>query len=136
MGWWYETDVSALPLRFQIPKGYCEYGIGQYGQLNIKITDESFMEWFKELEKKIVVTEEPIDSRVKDDGSLSVKYVEGFTQVFDTSNVLMLDGFSFSDSEVDCLVDIDKVYSLNGRSGLTCKLFQVRITPNDHCLFS
>lgn len=124
------NDVSlSLPMRFQIPRGYCEYGTGQFGQISLKILDSEFLEWFKNLER-IFVKDSPLESRVNDENSsVSLKYVEGYTQVFDASNILMIDGHDFIDSELDCLVDIDRVYTLNGVSGVTCKIFQVRVMP-------
>lgn len=126
---WNAVDTS-LPMRFQIPRGYCEYGIGQYDQVSLKIADADFLEWFKNVEKTLIKDGGPIESRVNDENStISVKYVDGFTQVFDSSNTFMIDGHNFIDCEVDCLVDVDRVYSLNGVSGLTCKIFQARVIP-------
>lgn len=116
-------------MRFQIPRGYCEYGISQFGQLSVKISDTEFLEWFKNLERTFI-KDGSLESRVNDENSsISLKYVEGYTQMFDVSNVLMLDEPNFVDSEVDCLVDVDRVYTLNGSSGVTCKIFQVRVMP-------
>jgi hypothetical protein len=126
---WKDVDVS-LPMRFQIPRGYSEYGIGQYGQVYVKIVDTEFLEWFKNIERVLIKDLGPIESRINEENStISVKYVDGFTQVFDSSNVLMVDGHDMVDCELDCLVDIDRVYSLNGSHGLTCKIFQVRVIP-------
>lgn len=128
MVFWKDVSLS-LPMRFQIPRGYCEYGVGQFGQISVKIIDPDFLEWFKNIELTFV-KEEPLESRVNDENSsLSLKYVDGYTQVFDASNVFMLDGHSFVDCELDCLVDVDRVYSLNGVHGITCKIFQVRVVP-------
>jgi hypothetical protein len=128
MVFWKDVSLS-MPMRFQIPRGYCEYGVGQFGQISVKISDSEFLEWFKNLERTFI-KEEPLESRVNDENSsVSLKYVEGYTQVFDVSNVLMLDGHNFVDSELDCLVDVDRVYTLNGSSGVTCKIFQVRVMP-------
>lgn len=124
---WNSVDIS-LPMRFQIPRGYCEYGIGQYDQVHIKIADNEFLEWFKKVEHTLIKDNE-MESRINDENStLSVKYVDGFTQVFDSSNVFV-EHTNFVDSELDCLVDVDRVYTLNGVSGITCKIFQVRVMP-------
>jgi hypothetical protein len=115
-------------MRFQIPRGYCEYGIGGYGQVSVKILDSEFLEWFKNLERTFV-KERPLESRVNDENSsVSLKYVDGYTQVFDTSSKFILEQ-TLEDSELDCLVDVDKVYALNGVHGITCKIFQVRVIP-------
>jgi hypothetical protein len=150
--WWHELkDISidsqgknlVQPIRFQIPRGYSEYGLSQYSQLNLNMgpDQKQFLEWFQNLEKKLAGGEdlEPgfeLESRVKEN-SLSVKYVDGFSQVFDSSDVIIVDGHSFVECELDCLVEIDKVYSLNGKRGITCKIFQVRVFPRDSvCLFA
>lgn len=127
---WNSVDIS-LPMRFQIPKGYCEYGVGQYDQVSIKIADTEFLEWFKNMEKILIGDLfAPVESRVNDENStLSVKYMDGFTQVFDSSNVYIPEGHTLIDCEVDCLVDVDRVYSMNGANGITCKIFQVRVAP-------
>lgn len=135
-----ETPVTHLPVRFQIPRGYSEYGkSSQYNLIQIDLGSEKntqFIEWFQNLEKTLVKME-PLESRIKGT-TISVKYVDGFTQVFDESNKFIFgEEVSFADSHLDCLVEIDKVYSLNGVHGITCKIFQVRKIPNkeDGCLF-
>ncbi len=141
--WWHEVpdnSISSLlvqPIRFQIPRGYSEYGLSQYNQLTLNISDQEFLEWFKNIEKKLIGDVPSLESRVKEENSLTVKYVDGFSQIFDSSDILMIDGHSFVDSELDCLVEIDKVYSLNGNHGITCKIFQARVFPRAHvCLFA
>jgi hypothetical protein len=124
---WKDVKDISLPLRFQIPRGYCEYGISDFSQVLVKIADTEFLDWFKNIEN-ILIQSKPIESRVKID-SISLKYVDGFTQVFDSSNVFTDEPVSFENSELDCMVDIDKVYNLNGKYGLTCKIFQVRVIP-------
>jgi hypothetical protein len=127
---WKDVSLS-LPMRFQLPRGYSEYGISQFGQVSVKIANTEFLEWFKKLELTFI-KDSPLDSRVNDENSsISLKYVDGFTQVFDASNVLMIfdDAPNFVDSELDCLVDVERVYTLNGSSGVTCKIFQVRVVP-------
>jgi hypothetical protein len=143
--WWHEVqDISLVqggalvqPLRFQIPRGYSEYGLSQYNQITLGIFDTQFLEWFRNLEKKLVGDSVgSLESRVKEH-SITIKYVDGFSQVFDSSDILMIDGHSFVECELDCLVEIDKVYSLNGNTGITCKIFQTRVFPRENvCLFS
>lgn len=129
MVFWKDVSLS-MPMRFQIPRGYCEYGISQFGQVSLKISDVEFLEWFKNLERTFI-KDTPLESRVNNENSsISIKYVDGYTQMFDSSNVLMIvDEPNFVDSELDCLVDVDRVYTLNGSSGVTCKIFQVRVMP-------
>jgi hypothetical protein len=140
--WWHEiNDVSLVqPIRFQIPRGYSEYGISQYNQLSLYISDSLFLEWFRNLEKKLIGNDlKPgfvLESRVKE-STITVKYVDGFSQVFDSKDILMIEGHSFVECELDCLVEIDKVYALNGNTGITCKIFQTRVFPReDVCLFA
>ena len=147
--WWYELkDVSLVqgkslvqPIRFQIPRGYSEYGLSQYNQitLNMGPDQKQFLEWFRNLEEKLVGDDcVTLESRVKEEtNSITIKYVDGFSQVFDSNDILMIDGHSFKECELDCIVEIDKVYSLNGNTGITCKIFQARVFPRDDvCLFS
>lgn len=140
MVWWHEVSNISLvqPIRFQIPRGYSEYGLSQYNQINLNMGSDQtqFLEWFQNLEKTLVGDVSSLESRVKEN-SITVKYVEGFSQVFDSADVFMVDGHSFRECEMDCLVEIDKVYSLNGNHGITCKIFQVRVFPRENvCLFA
>lgn len=135
-------DVEAellLPVRFQIPRGYCEYGkSAKYSLVSVDIPDEEFLEWFTSLEKRLLGSLEPIESRVKGN-TINLKYVDGFTQVFDETNTFIPeeDSVSFVNSHLDCLVEIDKVYGPmkdTGVYGITCKIFQVRVV-SEPCLF-
>lgn len=134
---WNAVEDFSLPLRFQIPRGYCEYGkSNQFNLVYLNIDNKEFLEWFKKLEVNLV-QKEPLDSRVSiENGTLHVKYVEDFTQIFDEKNTFLFDS-KFNDCFLDCLVEIDKVYGPmkdTGSYGITCKLFQVRVIPN--CMFS
>lgn len=131
---------ETLPLRFQIPRGRCEYGKSSpYNLVTLEFDDEQkeFLEWFKDLEKRLIGPDKsPIDSRVKEN-TIHVKYVDGFTQVFDESNNFLIDGIALNNTRLDCLVEIDKVYGPLGENksyGITCKIFQVRVTPGE-CYF-
>ena len=135
---WNAVEDFSLPLRFQIPRGYCEYGkSNQFNLIYINIDNKEFLEWFKNLEKRLV-QKEPLDSRVSlENGTIHVKYVEDFTQIFDDKNTFLFDDAKLNDCFLDCLVEIDKVYGPmkdTGSYGITCKLFQVRVIPN--CMFS
>jgi hypothetical protein len=137
---WNSVQEYILPLRFQIPRGYCEYGkSNQYNLLSVQINDETFLEWFRELELKLVGKDLPLESRIKGE-CINVKYVEDFTQIFDEENKFRYaENETFADCNLDCLVEIDKVYGPmkdTGVYGVTCKLFQVRVHKNNTCLFS
>ena len=133
------TGTPTLPIRFQIPRGYCEYGKNnQYNLVYLNIENKEFLEWFKRLEAKLV-QREPLDSRVSlENGTIHVKYVDDFTQIFDEKNTFLFDmDVTMNDCFVDCLVEIDKVYGPmkdTGSYGITCKIFQARIIPN--CMFT
>lgn len=151
--WWHEFEGNSSlvqgnslvqPIRFQIPRGYSEYGLSQYNQITLNMGPDQaqFLEWFRNLEKKLIgyniAPGFALESRVKEEtNAITVKYVDGFSQVFDSKDILMIDGHSFKECELDCIVEIDKVYSLNGNTGITCKIFQTRIFPRDDvCLFA
>jgi hypothetical protein len=123
---WSDVKEFSLPMRFQIPRGYSEYGVSDFGQILLSINNQDFLDWFKNLENTLI-KEQPIESRVKDN-AISLKYVDGFTQVFDSSNQYQCE-CNLENSELDCLVDVDRVYNLNGKYGITCKIFQVRVIP-------
>lgn len=131
---WTDVKQYSLPMRFQIPRGYCENGISkEYKLVYLSIKDESFLDWFRNLEKNLCP--EPYESRIRDE-LFNVKFVEGFTQIFDASNNLTLDNTDFSGKELDCLIDIEKVYGpLNDKYGLVCKIFQVRVL-DEPCMFT
>ena len=140
---WNKITDFKLPMRFQIPRGYCEYGKSQqFNLIHIRMNDDEFLEWFKNLENTLIGPDKtPIDSRVRiDDKTIHVKYVDDFTQVFDTHDTFLIDGVkTFANCNLDCLVEIDKVYGPLGENksyGVTCKIFQVRVMPNEPtCLF-
>lgn len=123
---WNEIKEFSLPMRFQIPRGYSEYGVSDFGQILLGVNNQDFLDWFKNLENTLI-KEQPIESRVKEN-SISLKYVDGFTQIFDSSNQYQCE-CNLENSELDCLVDVDRVYNLNGKYGITCKIFQVRVIP-------
>ncbi len=134
---WNSVTDFKLPIRFQIPRGYCEYGKNnQFNLIHLNIDNKEFLDWFQNLEKQLV-QKEPLDSRVSlEKSTIHVKYVEDFTQIFDEKNTFLFDA-PFNDCFLDCLVEIDKVYGPmkdTGSYGITCKLFQVRVIPN--CMFT
>lgn len=144
MVWWHQlSDEVELPVRFQIPRGYSEYGkSAQYNLICLKIDESTnFLEWFMEFEERLIGPDKrPVDSRVKGE-ILNIKYVDGFTQVFDLHDKFLLDGVqTFANCHLDCLVEVDKVYGPLGENsayGITCKIFQVRVVPVEPvCLFT
>jgi hypothetical protein len=126
------------PLRFQIPRGYCEYGISDHKSINVRINNQDFFDWFKRLENHALqVSPESFESNLNED-TIRVKIVEGFTQVFDSNNVFLMDGAMFMNCNVDVLLDVSSTYSPFkdfNKYGLVCKVYQIRFTSQG-CLFS
>lgn len=136
---WNDVTDFDIPIRFQIPRGYCEYGKNsQYNLIRLKFENTQFLDWFKNLESKLLDGLNPVDSRVKDN-TIHLKYVEGFTQVFDKDDNFLFEGVTMNNCDLDCLVEIDKIYGPmkdTGSYGITCKIFQVRVLPRkEECLF-
>ncbi len=150
MTWWHEVDTTvSLPVRFQIPRGYCEYGKSEkYSLITLSFQGNEeegteFLQWFQNLENKLIQQDESVvDSRVKmDTKTINLKYVDGFTQIFDENNTFLIDGVkSFANTRLDCLVEIDRVYGPmkdTGTYGITCRIFQVRVVSEEEvCMFT
>ena len=133
-----KITYNGKPLRFQIPRVYSEYGINDHGSINFFIQNDEFFEWFKKLETHIFNNEIPdnFESNIHEN-SIRVKYVDGFTQVFDSNNSYIIDGHSFINCECDILMDISSTYSPFkdfNKCGLVCKMYQVRVMSSG-CLF-
>ena len=125
------------PLRFQIPRGYSEYSISEHNSITIHFVHQEFFEWYKRLEKHIAGNIENFESNITEN-TFRVKYVDGFTQVFDSNNNYLMDGHSFSNCQMDILLDVSSMYSPFkdfNKYGLVCKMYQVRVHENG-CLFS
>ncbi len=140
---WKDVDVESvsIPVRFQIPRGFCEYGVGSFGSVTIQLNSEEnnkFFDWFKRLEDHLVKDQSIFESNVnRENGTIRLKYVDGFTQVFDSDSVYVMDGQNtLANCNVDALVEVSSFYeNFKGRSGLVCKLFQAKVFPIG-CMFS
>ena len=114
------------PLRFQIPRGKCTWGVSQYKSFNIDITDGEFVAWWSELERRIC-PQEPFKSNLHN-GSLRIK-IDDATYIFDENSKQVSpevrEGL-FRGQELSCLVDIESNYFFNGNWGLTVRAYQVR----------
>lgn len=133
-----KISYNGKPFRFQIPRGYSEYGLSDHGSVNFFIQNPDFFEWFKKLEMHIFNNEIPdnFESNVSEN-SIRVKYTEGFTQVFDVKNAYIMDGHNFVNCEADVLLDISSIYTPFkdfNKCGLVCKIYQVRVMTSG-CLF-
>lgn len=115
--------------RFQIPRGYCEFGINEFDSISISMLPVEFLTWFKTLETHLIAHE--FDSKVSSDDVLYMKYYTDFTQIFDTNNRFMFDeNVTMENSDIDCIIEVSSLYGpYKGKYGLVCKLYQVRVSP-------
>jgi len=126
---WSEITEIHSPMRFQIPRVYSEYDISEFGAVNVKITHQAFIDWFKNLENQLCKNFPSYDSRISDDGMMNVKCVSGFTQYFDDSKNLIFEDNppSLRNCNLDCLIEISTYGPFNGKYGISMKLYQVCI---------
>jgi len=143
MVFWYEIDLSTIectpaskdklkytiqtkPLRFQIPRGKCTWGVSSYKSFQVDLSNDEFINWWKNIES-LLCPREPFTSNMKLT-SLRIKIDES-THIFDgNSNQVspeIKEGL-FRDQEVSCIIDIDSNYFFNNSWGLTVRAHQVR----------
>jgi hypothetical protein len=118
--------IDGKPLRFQLPRGLCQWGASAYKSLNIEITNRDFVEWWCELERRIC-PQEPFKSNLQC-GSLRIKIDDG-TYIFDENSKQVSPEIReglFRGQELSCLIDIESNYFFNGNWGLTVRAYQVR----------
>ena len=137
---WTDVDTSAIEvvpigkdrhkfrsLRFQIPRGFCTWGVSQYKSMNLEIRNQDFLKWWKDLETQLC-PQEPFKSNMSVTTGLRLKIDEA-TYIFDENskqvNPDIREGL-FRGQELSCLVDIESTYFFNGTWGLTCRAVQVR----------
>jgi hypothetical protein len=144
MGLWTDVDISAIELvpigkerhkftldgqnlRFQIPRGFCTWGVSQFKSMNLEIRNPDFIKWWKDLETQLC-PQEPFKSNLSSPAGLRLKIDEA-TYIFDENskqvNPDIREGL-FRGQELSCLVDVESTYFFNGNWGLTCKAVQVR----------
>jgi hypothetical protein len=114
------------PLRFQIPRGECTWGVNAYKSLQISNFDPKFIEWWKELENQLC-PQEPFNSNMKN-GSLRLKIDES-TYIFDKNSKQITPDIEeglFKGQDLSCLIDIDSNYFFKGVWGLTVRVFQIK----------
>jgi hypothetical protein len=114
------------PLRFQIPRALCKWGLSTYNSIQVDISNQEFLDWWRDLETQLC-PQVPFNSnlklnnlRVKVDDSVYVFNEEG-KQV----NPDLREGL-FRGQQLNILLDIDSTYFFNGSWGLTCKASQIR----------
>jgi hypothetical protein len=143
MVFWNEIDLSTIditpgtkdkskytykggPLRFQIPRGACTWGVSEYKSFQIELSNDEFVNWWKNLES-MICTNSPFTSNMKT-GSLRVKIDES-TYIFDENSKQVSPEIKeglFRGQELSCIVDIDSNYFYNENWGLTVRAYQVR----------
>ena len=114
------------PLRFQVPRGKCTWGVNAYKSLQIDNFDPKFIKWWKDLESQLC-PQEPFNSNMKKD-SLRIKIDEA-TYIFDENSKQVTPDIEeglFKGQDLSCLIDIDSNYFFRGSWGLTVRAFQVK----------
>lgn len=117
---------SGDPLRFQIPRGMCTWGVSAFKSLQLDLSNQEFVDWWRDLET-LLCPQEPFNSNLKGN-SIRLKIDEA-TYIFDENTVQVSPEIRegiFKGQELSCLVDIDSTYFFNGNWGLTVRIYQVR----------
>ena len=120
------------PLRFQVPRGMCTWGVSGYKSFQIELTDPNFIQWWRDLEAQLCPVASggpspPFNSNLKE-GGLRIK-IDDSVYIFDQNskqiNPDVKEGL-FRGQELSCLIDIDSTYFYNGNSGLTIRAYQIK----------
>lgn len=142
MPFWSEIDIGKIevqpsgtrtkltyesgPLRFQIPRGYTRYGVGQYKSITISNLEQKFLDWYKALEDKLV-TLKSSKSNLTDYG-LRIK-VDDTTLIFNSESKFVADehveGF-LRDLDLSCIVDVESAYVYKGVMALSLRAHQIK----------
>jgi hypothetical protein len=124
------------PLRFQVPRGMCTWGVSAYKSLQVDVVHTEFIQWWKELESQLCPLE-PFNSNLKN-GQLRIKIDES-VYIFGTNSKQVSPDIKeglFRGQEISCLIDVDSTYYYNGNWGLTVRLYQVKTlsdAPQTEC---
>jgi hypothetical protein len=142
---WSDVDVSLIdtttvlkdrtkfkykdgPLRFQIPRGVCTWGVSAYKSINVDLFNQEFISWWKSLEAQLC-PQEPFNSNLRGPNSLRLK-IDDSVYIFDQNSKQVTpevrEGL-FRGQEVSCLIDIDSTYFFNGNWGLTVRVYQIKM---------
>jgi hypothetical protein len=114
------------PVRFQIPRGLCRWGVSAYKSLNVDVEDPSFIAWWRDLESRLCPFE-PFNSNLKD-GSIRLK-IDDSAYIFDQNSKQILPEMKeglFRGQEISCMIDVDSTYFFNGNWGLTIRVYQIK----------
>lgn len=115
------------PLRFQIPRGMCTWGVSAYKSLQLDLSTPEFFEWWRSLETTLC-PQEPFVSNLKDGKSLRLKIDEG-VYIFDSNSKQVtpeiMEGL-FKGAELSCIIEIGSNYFFKDNWGLTVRIYQVK----------
>ena len=120
------------PLRFQVPRGMCTWGVSGYKSFQIELTDPNFIQWWRDLEAQLCPVASggpspPFNSNLKE-GVLRIK-IDDAVYIFDQNskqiNPDVKEGL-FRGQELSCLIDVDSTYFYNGNLGLTIRAYQIK----------
>ena len=115
------------PLRFQIPRGICTWGVSAYKSLQVDLSNEEFAEWWRDLET-LLCAREPFNTNMKG-AALRLK-IDDVTYIFDENSkqvTLDIREGLFRGQEMSCIIDVDSTYFFNGSWGLTCRVYQLKL---------
>ena len=142
MVFWFDIDTSQIemvattkdrtrfrykggPLRFQVPRGLCTWGVNGYKSFQVSVTDPDFIQWWRALEAQLCPVA-PFNSNLKE--SLRIK-IDDAVYIFDQNskqiNPDVKEGL-FRGQELSCLIDVDSTYFYNENWGLTIRAYQVK----------
>ena len=153
MVFWFDIDTSQIemvattkdrtrfrykggPLRFQVPRGLCTWGVNGYKSFQVSVSDPDFIQWWRALEAQLCPAASaasgegppspPFNSNLKD--SLRIK-IDDAVYIFDQNskqiNPEVREGL-FRGQELSCLIDVDSTYFYNEVWGLTIRAYQVK----------
>jgi hypothetical protein len=133
--WKYKLNQSDSsnhsPLRFQVPRGKCVWGVSAYKSLQVEISDPKFIQWWKDLESQIC-PQGPFNSNLKldRDGSSSLRLkIDDASYIFDKDSkqvTPVIEEGLFKGQDLSCLIDIESNYFFRDSWGLTVRAFQVK----------
>jgi len=116
---------GGAPLRFQIPRAWCKWGVSAYKSFQVDLSNQDFINWWRDLESQLC-PQTPFSTNLKG-ANLRLKIDEA-TYVFDQEKQVtpeVREGL-FRGQELSCLIDIESTYFFNENWGLTCRAYQVR----------
>jgi hypothetical protein len=120
------------PLRFQIPRGVCAWGVSQYKSFNVDIQNPEFVEWWTDLERRLC-PKEPFKSNLLK-GSLRIK-IDDATYIFDENSKQVVPEIQeglFRGQELSCIINVESNYFFNDVWGLTVRASQIKFyAPED-----